>query len=219
MARIAVCSDVHSRMDRLRLVLVDITSRGVDEAWFLGDLVGGGPDPIAVIDAVRGWPLVLGGNHDAWLVKGSMWPDERAAIGKERLGWLRGLRLEGRRHDIDCWHGSPDRPLDGFLTPQTAAITLSQRPRGSWGLVGHTHDPALFLFDGVRVHGSVPAPDSPVTLVEGTTMIANPGAVVGGRTDPASWWLEIDTDARLLTWHRVRARNRRLPVAGLQLAH
>jgi hypothetical protein len=49
-------------------------------------------------------------------------------------------------------------------------------------------------------------------------MIANPGAVVGGRTDQASWWLEVDTDARLLTWHRIRARARRPDFAGLQLA-
>jgi len=216
---LAVCSDVHSQIEKLRLVLEDVDRRDVDEVWCLGDLVGGGPDPANVVDTARPWPLVLAGNHDVWLADGAMWPDERAALDDERLRWIRGLRLSGRRHDIDCWHGSPERPLDGFLTPQTAAITLNQRPRGSWGLVGHTHDPALFLFDGVRVHGSAPAPDSPVALAEGTTMIANPGAVVGGRTDPASWWVEIDTDSRLLTWHRVRARDRRRPVTGLQLAH
>jgi hypothetical protein len=49
-------------------------------------------------------------------------------------------------------------------------------------------------------------------------MIANPGAVVGGRTDRASWWLEIDTDARLLTWHRIRASARPSAFAGVQLA-
>jgi hypothetical protein len=200
-------------------VLDDIGRHGVDEIWCLGDLVGGGPEPVGVVDLVRLWPLVLVGNHDVWLADGAMWPDERAALDDARLTWLSGLPLSGRRHGIDCWHGSPDRPLDGFLTPQTAAVTLGQRPRGSWGLVGHTHDPALFLFDGVRVQGSIPRPESPVALAEGITMIANPGAVVGGRADPASWWLEIDTDARLLTWHRVRARNRRPPVTGLQLAH
>jgi predicted phosphodiesterase len=164
MARLAICSDVHSQIERLRAVLEDVARRQVDEVWCLGDLVGGGPHPATVIDTIRPCSLVLAGNHDVWLADGTMWPDERAALDQDRLGWLRELRLEGRRRGIDCWHASPNRPLDGFLTPQTAALTLGQRPPGSWGLVGHTHDPALFLFDGVRVHGSLPAPDSPTVV-------------------------------------------------------
>jgi predicted phosphodiesterase len=219
MARLAICSDIHSQIDRLQPVLDDIARRGVDEAWCLGDLVGGGPDPTAVIDAVRAWPLVLGGNHDAWLAEGTMWPRERVILDEGRLAWLAELRPEGRRHGIDCWHGSPQRPLDGFLTPPAAALALDQRPPGSWGLVGHTHDPALFLFDGVQARGVVPTPDSPIAVPEAATLIANPGAVVGARTDPATWWLEIDTDARLLTWHRIHTRRQRLHTPTLQLAH
>src|SRR5690349_3522912 len=113
MARLAICSDLHSQIDRLRLVLDDINRRGVDEAWCLGDLVGGGSDPAKVIDAVRAWPLVLSGNHDAWLIDGTMWPRERAMLDDNRLAWLAALRPDGRRHGIDCWHGSPQRPLDG----------------------------------------------------------------------------------------------------------
>lgn len=218
MARLAICSDVHSQIDRLQPVLDDIARRGVDEAWCLGDLVGGGPDPGAVIDAVRAWPLVLRGNHDAWLTDGTMWPQERVMLDEDHLAWLAELRAEGRRHGIDCWHGSPQRPLDGFLTPAAAALALDQRPPGGWGLAGHTHDPALFLSDGVHTRGIVPTPDSPIAVAEGATLIANPGSVVGGRTDPASWWLEIDTDARLLTWHRIHTRHRCLHTPTLRLA-
>jgi predicted phosphodiesterase len=218
-ARLAICSDVHSQIDRLQPVLDDVALRGVDEAWCLGDLVGGGPDPVAVIDAVREWPLVLGGNHDAWMVDGTMWAQERAILDDDRLAWLAELRSDGRRSGIDCWHGSPQRPLDGFLTPQSAAPALTERPPGSWGLVGHTHDPALFLSDGVQVRGIVPTPDSPVAVPDGATLIANPGAVVGGRTDRASWWLEIDTGARLLTWHRLHTRRQHLHTPTFQLAH
>jgi hypothetical protein len=195
-------------MDALQPVLDDIARRGSDELWFLGDLVGGGPEPAAVIDAIRAWPLVLAGNHDAWLINGSMWPDERAVLDKPRLAWLASLRPTASRLGVDCWHGSPTRPLDGFLTPKTAAMELPHRPRGSWGLVGHTHEPALFLWDGVQVRGIVPAPDSPIAVPGDAALIANPGAVVGGPNDPSSWWLELDTSARLLTWHRVRTRRR-----------
>jgi predicted phosphodiesterase len=92
MTRLAICSDVHSRMDALQPVLDDVARRGSDELWCLGDLVGDGPEPAAVIDAIRAWPLVLAGNHDAWLINGSMWPDERAVLDKPRLAWLASLR-------------------------------------------------------------------------------------------------------------------------------
>ena len=33
-------------------------------------------------------------------------------------------------------------------------------------------------------------------------IMANPGAVCGNPRDAASWWLIVDTDARVLRWHR-----------------
>jgi hypothetical protein len=148
-----------------------------------------------------------------------MWTQERHALGDERLNWLANLDPVARRYGIDCWHGSPTRPLDGFLTPQAAATELPNRPIGSWGLVGHTHDPALFLHDGVQPRGFMPQPDSPIVLPDDVTVLANPGAVVGGRTDPAGWWMELDTEARLVTWHRVRVPARTGGrVATLELA-
>jgi hypothetical protein len=135
-----------------------------------------------------------------------MWSEERQLLDAERLRWLGALSPYGSRHGIDCWHGSPRRPLDGFLTPKTAALALLERPVGSLGLVGHTHDPILFISDGVQARGLVPTPGSPVAIPDGGVAIANPGAVVGGRTDPATWWLEVDTDARVLTWHRRSSR-------------
>jgi hypothetical protein len=57
-------------------------------------------------------------------------------------------RAMASRHGIDCWHGSPRHPLLGFLTEASAARVLPDRPLGSLGLVGHTHEPALFVYDG-----------------------------------------------------------------------
>ncbi len=109
MPRLAICSDLHSKIERLRLVLEHIAARGVDEMWCLGDLVGGGPDPIRVIDAVQARPLVLSGNHDAWLTAGSVWPQERAALGEGRLSWLAQLQPEGRAVAFTPWRAVPRR--------------------------------------------------------------------------------------------------------------
>ena len=81
-------------------------------------------------------------------------------------------RAKASRHGIDCWHGSPRHALLGFLTEASAGKILPDRPVGSLGLVGHTHEPALFAYDGAATRrcgpfraslttGSRPAPAWP----------------------------------------------------------
>ncbi len=49
--RVLVISDIHANYTALETVLKDAGQ--VDETWCLGDLVGYGPDPNAVIEQVR----------------------------------------------------------------------------------------------------------------------------------------------------------------------
>ena len=58
-------ADVHSNLEALLAVKADMESVGVDEVYFLGDVVGYGPDPIPCIELVRSMSKVqLRGNHD-----------------------------------------------------------------------------------------------------------------------------------------------------------
>jgi len=194
--KIGVCSDVHGHHDRLDAVLDDMAAAGVDERWCLGDLVGSERPTASLLEAARGLDLLIAGNHDAW----ALGPARVAARGSDvfRLS----SRAVASRHGIDCWHGSPRHPLLGFLTEASAARVLPRRPRGSLGLVGHTHEPALFAHDGATMRTVRPVPGEPYDWLESSACMANPGAVCGNPRDRASWWLLVDLDTRVLEWQR-----------------
>lgn len=71
--RIALLSDVHANFAALAAVLADLAARPADACWYLGDIVGYGPQPVECLRwlvervhavAPEGWVL---GNHDAML--------------------------------------------------------------------------------------------------------------------------------------------------------
>jgi predicted phosphodiesterase len=75
--RIAVLSDIHGNLEALREVLADLDRRGVDRTVSLGDNVGYGPAPEAVVRILRERRIPsVQGNHE-W------------ALGRpEHLGWF-----------------------------------------------------------------------------------------------------------------------------------
>jgi hypothetical protein len=125
-------------------------------------------------------------------------------------------RAKASRHGIDCWHGSPRHPLLGFLTEGFAGKILPDRPVGSLGLVGHTHEPALFAYVGAATRAVRPVPGESYDWLAAGACVANPGAVCGNPRDAASWWLIIDIDARVLRWHRTELTSEKLALLACE---
>ena len=50
----ALISDIHGNFDALDAVFGDIDSHGADEVYFLGDVVGYGPEPEKCVDLIEG---------------------------------------------------------------------------------------------------------------------------------------------------------------------
>ena len=48
----ALISDIHANTEALNAVLADAKKQGVDDIYFLGDLVGYGPEPEACEDGI-----------------------------------------------------------------------------------------------------------------------------------------------------------------------
>lgn len=66
MKKIAVITDIHGNSPALNAVLRDISSRGVDDIYCLGDVVGIGPDSNQVLELLlsRNDVYFVVGNHD-----------------------------------------------------------------------------------------------------------------------------------------------------------
>src|SRR3989449_9984601 len=64
--RYLVLTDIHANLEALEACVADATARGYDRALVLGDLVGYGADPNAVIECIQRLnPLaIVRGNHD-----------------------------------------------------------------------------------------------------------------------------------------------------------
>ncbi|MHC5040412.1 MAG: metallophosphoesterase family protein, partial [Planctomycetota bacterium] len=67
----ALISDIHANMEALTAVLDDIKKQGADDIYFLGDLVGYGPEPEACTDLVmKASTMGIKGNHDFAIING-----------------------------------------------------------------------------------------------------------------------------------------------------
>jgi predicted phosphodiesterase len=132
---IAVLSDIHSNLRALDAVLGSIGT--VDAVWHLGDVVGYGPEPDAVVARLRGIGAVgVKGNHDE-AVCGGMSLSEFNDAARDAAVWT--------RHRVDAatlayLDGLPER-----LTPDAAATPAAGPPDP-----GQATSPADFTL----VHGS-----------------------------------------------------------------
>jgi diadenosine tetraphosphatase ApaH/serine/threonine PP2A family protein phosphatase len=227
--RIAVLSDIHSNLPALDAILADLGS--VDAVWHLGDVVGYGPHPDEVVARLREVGAVgVRGNHDE-AVLGDLevdWfnPAARAAvewtarrIAPPTRAWLAALPERLEIDDMTLVHGSPRDPTWEYITTTPGARANLAAFATPYCLHGHTHVPVVWREDDGRVDALGPSDRSELALDE-RRLLVNPGSVGQPRDgDPRASALVVDTEARIVTWHRVgypiRATQRDIRAAGL----
>jgi len=221
--RALVLSDIHANITALDAV-VDAAPQ-TDEIWVLGDIVGYGPEPDAVVDRLR----ELGahgvrGNHDAAALGGDEiesfnvdarrameWT--RSAISDRTRAWLATLPERLVRDDWTLVHGSPRDPIWEYVTSAPVARAAFADLETPHGLHGHTHVPIGFLEEDGSLETMSPGSGSVLELA-GRRALLNPGSVGQPRDGiPAASWLVLDTDAGAATWHRTA-----YDIAAVQIA-
>ena len=163
--RFAILSDIHSNLEALEAVVGKLPK--YDELICLGDVIGYGPQPNEVIDRLQQLrpTTVLMGNHDCATVTGDVegfsshaaraieWT--RREISQAGLHYLSALkpsaRLERDGVSLALFHGSPRDPLNEYVfpgLPERVGRSLVEVAAASVVLLGHTHMPMLYRFNG-----------------------------------------------------------------------
>ena len=218
--RIAVLSDVHGNLEAFRACLDNARTRGAERIVLLGDLVGYGADPVAVLDLaieeVAHGAIALLGNHDEAAVASG--PNRMNDMAATAIAWTRnritpahrafiaGLPLtveeEGRLY-VHAEASAPERWR--YVTDAEAARRSMEATTAHTTFCGHVHKPALYsMGDTGKLTGFQPIAGAPVPLGRGRAWLAVAGAVGQPRDgDPSACYIMIDTVPLQATWLRV----------------
>jgi diadenosine tetraphosphatase ApaH/serine/threonine PP2A family protein phosphatase len=174
---IAILSDVHANLEALTAVYKDLTQRGIKRVFFLGDIVGYGPNPAEVLDFIKHFEFCLLGNHDEAVLKGpaksfnavaanAVWWTRRQICPEEMTGaFLRPGEHQKRKEQWEYLqklqpvrtvgemlfvHDTPAKPGSWRYLHNRAEADASFKahPNIRAFFVGHSHVPGVWYENG-----------------------------------------------------------------------
>ncbi len=220
--RIAVITDIHGNIEALRACLQHARREGIDRFALLGDFVGYGAAPAAVVAEVAGLldqgAIVVRGNHEEAVLatpesfnpqarQSADWT--RAQLSAAEVSFLSGLPLTARQDWCLFAHASAHHPERWAYVDSTrsAAECIAAYPEGvRLGVFGHVHRQLLFhRASGDSAAGRFdPVPGAEITLSRARRWAALAGSAGQPRDgNAAAAWLLLDLQRESLTFHRV----------------
>lgn len=221
--RMALLSDMHGNIQALEACLAHAQTQQAQRLGFLGDMVGYGADPVAVVERIQGLAyqgaLVLQGNHDAMAARP---PESVSTIGEStarwthrqlsvaQRAWLDQLPLTHHEDTLLLVHASADGPeLWHYVYDQrsaTASLDAAQQwPGVRYVFGGHVHmqtlyyrgsNHALMLFK--------PQPGVAIPVPRHRQWLGTIGSVGQPRDgNTQAMYAMLDTERAQLTYHRV----------------
>ncbi|HUP39382.1 MAG TPA: metallophosphoesterase family protein [Vicinamibacterales bacterium] len=235
--RYLVISDIHSNLEALDAVLRASSAQRYDSVLVLGDLVGYGADPNAVVDRVRALnpAAIVRGNHDKVAAglddaedfnpmakSAAHWT--RDALTPEALQYLRELPTGPCIVDamVEICHGSPlDEDL--YVVADIDAARSIAASRAPICLFGHTHVAVSARMDNQRrleIEAPQGHPEFPTSIEPDSKYLINPGSVGQPRDgDARAAYAIVDLDKKVVTLYRVaypiEAAQKKILDAGL----
>jgi diadenosine tetraphosphatase ApaH/serine/threonine PP2A family protein phosphatase len=232
----ALFADVHGNLSALLACLRHAREHGAERSVFLGDLVGYGPDPGAVVDVIRSLDgaLVVKGNHDQAVEKEPKLSDlndaayavivwTRQVLSAAQRQFLASLPLTSKRGDAYFVHASASKPEKWeYVLDGASALRSIEAADTRYVFCGHVHDPLLYFETPAgKTAAFHPTPGCPTPVPRRRRWLAIVGSVGQPRDgNPAAAYALFDDVAESLTFFRVpydqlatasRIRMERLP--------
>ena len=218
--RYLVISDIHANLEALETVLGAGAKASCGRVLVLGDLVGYGADPNAVVDRVRALPgvMVIRGNHDK-VAAGIESTDGFNHLARVAIGWTAAALTPANREylevlpagpiavddQVEICHGTPFDE-DVYVFDDLDALRSLRSASRPLCLFGHTHVPAAFCLGSgeLQLVGPPRGERSDIRLDDDARYLVNCGSVGQPRDgDPRAAYGVLDTDARALSILRV----------------
>jgi diadenosine tetraphosphatase ApaH/serine/threonine PP2A family protein phosphatase len=216
--RYLVISDIHANLEALEAVMADVGT--FDQALVLGDVIGYGADPNAVVERLRGMGKVtfIRGNHDK-VGTGLETVGGFNHLARQAIQWTAATLTDLNRmwvatlpqgpvqvdDLVEICHGSPFDE-DVYIFDELDVRQAFASARRPVCLFGHTHVPAAIRLTGSTLQPLAMTRGTPfeLTLEPGSRYLVNCGAVGQPRDgDPRAGYGVVDTDARTLTNNRL----------------
>jgi diadenosine tetraphosphatase ApaH/serine/threonine PP2A family protein phosphatase len=221
--RVAFLSDIHANIQALDACLAHARGQEAQQFAILGDLVGYGADPAAVVRQVQtlvaegAW--VVKGNHDAMAVSP---PAQASTLGDSTAGWthaqlnpeqldfLDKLPLTLQQNKLLLVHASANEPeLWRYVVDERSAgaslDAAAQWPEVRYVFGGHVHEQTLYYRGAdAKLMRFIPTPGVAVPLPKHRYWLTTIGSVGQPRDgNSQAMYAVFDTEKDRLTFHRV----------------
>ena len=235
--RLAIISDIHGNMDALEEVLADIDKSNVNATICLGDMVGYGPEPESVVQAIRRLNITtLLGNHELSVLdpKYLSWFNPLARLSIEKtipmlseksLAFIANLKTFVSQKEARFVHGFPPDSVITYLfqIEEPAFCSVFESMAENLCFVGHTHKLEFVSYsDGAVIRA--PLIKGVMQLRKEKKYIINVGSVGqprdGDNTAKYAIWDETENliQVKFIPYHIAKVTNKIIE-AGLPDAH
>lgn len=222
--RLALLADIHANLHALEACLAHAHKQQVSHYAFLGDLVGYGADPVAVVDRImtlaQAGAVVLRGNHDQMCVHP---PPEAGSLGEatarwthaqlrtEQLHWLADLPLMHLEGAVLLVHASAHLPhtwryvYDERAATESLNAALQMYPQVRYVMGGHVHQQSLYYRGAASdLLAFTPQAGVAIPVSARRQWVCTVGSVGQPRDGNArAMYAILDTDQARLSFHRV----------------
>jgi diadenosine tetraphosphatase ApaH/serine/threonine PP2A family protein phosphatase len=221
--KLALLSDIHANIQAFDACLAHASGQGVQQIALLGDLVGYGADPVAVVLRAQALAadgaLIIKGNHDAMAVTP---PAQITTVGDSTAGWTHAQLDAGQRKFLDqlpmtqqagaalMVHASLDGPeLWRYVYDERAATAsldaVADRPEVRYVFGGHVHQQTLFYRgNSTSLMRFTPTPGVAIPVPKHRHWLATIGSVGQPRDgNTQAMYAVFDPEKSQLTFHRV----------------